>query len=206
MCESCRSRQTPARRPKISPSDCAALIRWARSTIASRSRPWKPECVVVLHQVLADLIEHLLATPPIDADRLRRGRQRQRERENGGTGRTGQAAGHHAAVILSNRRTPRRVAGTRPGALTGRHVHPIAAISYCAIVTAREPTTRRSRRRHARIVLPLPRDTFQILVSLADRERHGYSVMQESPNAPAARSASARAPSTPRSNDCCRRG
>src|SRR5688572_31345314 len=25
--------------------------------------------------------------------------------------------------------------------------------------------------------LPLPRDTFQILVSLADRERHGYSVM-----------------------------
>jgi DNA-binding PadR family transcriptional regulator len=27
--------------------------------------------------------------------------------------------------------------------------------------------------------LPLPRDTFQILVSLADRERHGYSVMQD---------------------------
>lgn len=25
--------------------------------------------------------------------------------------------------------------------------------------------------------LPLPRDTFYILVSLADRERHGYSVM-----------------------------
>ena len=25
--------------------------------------------------------------------------------------------------------------------------------------------------------LPLPRDTFHILVSLADRERHGYSVM-----------------------------
>ena len=25
--------------------------------------------------------------------------------------------------------------------------------------------------------LPLPRDTFQILVSLADRDRHGYSVM-----------------------------
>jgi DNA-binding PadR family transcriptional regulator len=27
--------------------------------------------------------------------------------------------------------------------------------------------------------LPLHRDTFQILVSLADRERHGYSVMQD---------------------------
>lgn len=27
--------------------------------------------------------------------------------------------------------------------------------------------------------LPLPRDTFQILVSMADRERHGYSVMQD---------------------------
>jgi DNA-binding PadR family transcriptional regulator len=27
--------------------------------------------------------------------------------------------------------------------------------------------------------LPLPRDTFYILVSLADRERHGYSVMQD---------------------------
>jgi DNA-binding PadR family transcriptional regulator len=27
--------------------------------------------------------------------------------------------------------------------------------------------------------LPLPRDTFHILVSLADHERHGYSVMQD---------------------------
>src|SRR6266540_6506615 len=27
--------------------------------------------------------------------------------------------------------------------------------------------------------LPLSRDTFHILVSLADRERHGYSVMQD---------------------------
>jgi DNA-binding PadR family transcriptional regulator len=27
--------------------------------------------------------------------------------------------------------------------------------------------------------LPLNRDTFQILVSLADRDRHGYSVMQD---------------------------
>ena len=27
--------------------------------------------------------------------------------------------------------------------------------------------------------LPLPRDTFHMLVSLADRERHGYSVMQD---------------------------
>jgi DNA-binding PadR family transcriptional regulator len=27
--------------------------------------------------------------------------------------------------------------------------------------------------------LPLQKDTFQILVSLADRERHGYSVMQD---------------------------
>jgi DNA-binding PadR family transcriptional regulator len=27
--------------------------------------------------------------------------------------------------------------------------------------------------------LPLPRDTFQILVSLADRDRHGYSVMKD---------------------------
>ena len=27
--------------------------------------------------------------------------------------------------------------------------------------------------------LPLHKDTFQILVSLADRERHGYSVMQD---------------------------
>ena len=27
--------------------------------------------------------------------------------------------------------------------------------------------------------LPLHRDTFHILVSLADRERHGYSVMQD---------------------------
>jgi DNA-binding PadR family transcriptional regulator len=28
-------------------------------------------------------------------------------------------------------------------------------------------------------LLPLRRDTFHILVSLADRERHGYSVMQD---------------------------
>jgi DNA-binding PadR family transcriptional regulator len=27
--------------------------------------------------------------------------------------------------------------------------------------------------------LPLPRDTFHVLVSLADKERHGYSVMQD---------------------------
>ena len=27
--------------------------------------------------------------------------------------------------------------------------------------------------------LPLHKDTFHILVSLADRERHGYSVMQD---------------------------
>ena len=27
--------------------------------------------------------------------------------------------------------------------------------------------------------LPLPKDTFHILISLADRERHGYSVMQD---------------------------
>jgi DNA-binding PadR family transcriptional regulator len=27
--------------------------------------------------------------------------------------------------------------------------------------------------------LPLPKDVFHILVSLADRDRHGYSVMQE---------------------------
>jgi DNA-binding PadR family transcriptional regulator len=27
--------------------------------------------------------------------------------------------------------------------------------------------------------LPLPRDTFHILVSLADRDRHGYSVMRD---------------------------
>jgi DNA-binding PadR family transcriptional regulator len=27
--------------------------------------------------------------------------------------------------------------------------------------------------------VPLPRDTFHILVSLADKERHGYSVMQD---------------------------
>jgi len=27
--------------------------------------------------------------------------------------------------------------------------------------------------------LPLPRDTFHILVSLADRDRHGYAVMQD---------------------------
>ena len=27
--------------------------------------------------------------------------------------------------------------------------------------------------------LPLPRDTFHILVSLADRDRHGYSVMKD---------------------------
>ena len=27
--------------------------------------------------------------------------------------------------------------------------------------------------------LPLPRDTFQILVSLADKERHGYSILQD---------------------------
>jgi DNA-binding PadR family transcriptional regulator len=27
--------------------------------------------------------------------------------------------------------------------------------------------------------LPLPRETFHILVSLADRERHGYSVMKD---------------------------
>jgi DNA-binding PadR family transcriptional regulator len=27
--------------------------------------------------------------------------------------------------------------------------------------------------------LPLPRDTFHILVSLADRSRHGYAVMQD---------------------------
>ena len=28
-------------------------------------------------------------------------------------------------------------------------------------------------------LLPLHRDTFHILVSLADRERHGYAVMQD---------------------------
>jgi DNA-binding PadR family transcriptional regulator len=28
-------------------------------------------------------------------------------------------------------------------------------------------------------LLPLPRDTFHILVSLADRDRHGYSVMKD---------------------------
>jgi len=27
--------------------------------------------------------------------------------------------------------------------------------------------------------LPLPRDTFHILISLADRDRHGYSVMKD---------------------------
>jgi DNA-binding PadR family transcriptional regulator len=27
--------------------------------------------------------------------------------------------------------------------------------------------------------LPLPRDTFHILVSLSDRDRHGYAVMQD---------------------------
>jgi DNA-binding PadR family transcriptional regulator len=27
--------------------------------------------------------------------------------------------------------------------------------------------------------MPLPRDTFHILVSLADRDRHGYAVMQD---------------------------
>jgi DNA-binding PadR family transcriptional regulator len=27
--------------------------------------------------------------------------------------------------------------------------------------------------------LPLPKDTFHILISLADRDRHGYSVMQD---------------------------
>lgn len=27
--------------------------------------------------------------------------------------------------------------------------------------------------------LPLPRDTFDVLVSLADRERHGYAIMQD---------------------------
>jgi len=27
--------------------------------------------------------------------------------------------------------------------------------------------------------LPLHRDTFQILVSLADRERHGYSILRD---------------------------
>jgi DNA-binding PadR family transcriptional regulator len=29
------------------------------------------------------------------------------------------------------------------------------------------------------LCLPLPRDTFHILVSLADRDRHGYSVMKD---------------------------
>src|ERR1700687_1484660 len=27
--------------------------------------------------------------------------------------------------------------------------------------------------------LPLPRDTFQILVALADRDRHGYSILRD---------------------------
>jgi len=27
--------------------------------------------------------------------------------------------------------------------------------------------------------LPLPRDTFDVLVSLADRERHGYAILQD---------------------------
>jgi DNA-binding PadR family transcriptional regulator len=27
--------------------------------------------------------------------------------------------------------------------------------------------------------LPLPRDTFDVLVSLADRDRHGYAIMQD---------------------------
>jgi hypothetical protein len=27
--------------------------------------------------------------------------------------------------------------------------------------------------------LPLPRDTFDVLVSLADRDRHGYAILQD---------------------------
>ena len=39
------------------------------------------------------------------------------------------------------------------------------------------PPRRTSSEPDAESFLPLPRDTFHILVSLADRERHGYSVM-----------------------------
>jgi DNA-binding PadR family transcriptional regulator len=40
-------------------------------------------------------------------------------------------------------------------------------------------TRRRTLEAEPTSFLPLPRDTFHILVSLADRERHGYSVMQD---------------------------
>ena len=56
---------------------------------------------------------------------------------------------------------------------------PCLAISQCAIVATmslRRPDTSLPA---PESFLPLPRDTFHILVSLADRERHGYSVMQD---------------------------
>jgi DNA-binding PadR family transcriptional regulator len=38
---------------------------------------------------------------------------------------------------------------------------------------------KRSAAPNAESFLPLPRDTFHVLVSLADRDRHGYSVMKD---------------------------
>ena len=53
----------------------------------------------------------------------------------------------------------------------------LAAIAVYAIVTRVPPKTPIGPAPES--FLPLPRDTFHILVSLADRDRHGYSVMKD---------------------------
>jgi DNA-binding PadR family transcriptional regulator len=56
----------------------------------------------------------------------------------------------------------------------------VAAIAFYAIVACVRKNTRGVGASPApESFLPLPRDTFHILVSLADRDRHGYSVMKD---------------------------
>ena len=86
MCESRRSRQTPASSPKISPIECGGVDPLAGAVDqAVEVDTVKGRIVVVLHQVLADLVEHLLASPPVDGNRLggRRRRERDGERSRG---------------------------------------------------------------------------------------------------------------------------
>jgi DNA-binding PadR family transcriptional regulator len=56
----------------------------------------------------------------------------------------------------------------------------LTAIAVYAIVARVRKNTRSVEARPTpESFLPLPRDTFHILVSLADRDRHGYSVMKD---------------------------
>ena len=57
--------------------------------------------------------------------------------------------------------------------------HPILTIADYGIVPRMPRRRIESTEPDPASFLPLPRDTFHILVSLADRDRHGYSVMQD---------------------------